>query len=417
MDTFEPAVDHDQLRLAKNWERSPLACEFAGGPVRHSLPAQTNRSIGRIALFLPSLNCGGAERATLRLAAAFAANGIEVDLVLASAEGPYLRQVPSHIRVVDLVAGRVLASLPGLVRYLRQCRPAALLSAMEHANLVALLARGIARVSTRVVVSIRITVSEDSQKGQPLRGRLATAWAGAFYRAAHGVVAVSDGVADDFARTTGFPRSGIRTIYNPVVAPELLKLAQAQVNHPWFAPDGVPVILGVGRLVPQKDFPTLIEAFAQVRSERSARLLILGDGEKRFELNALVRKLGLGTDVCLSGYIENPFAYMRRCAVFVLSSAYEGLPNSLIEAMACGAPVISTNCPSGPAEILEDGRYGALVPVGDVKAMAAEIAAALQNRPDTARSTRRAQAFSAEASAAQYLEMLLGGSSVGERAA
>jgi len=364
----------------------------------------------RIALFLPSLRCGGAERVMLKLAGAFAESGLNVDLVVAAAEGPYLSQVPPQVRLVDLAASRVLTSLPGLARYLRRYRPAALLSAMEHANLVALWARAIARVPMRVVVSIRITVSQDVQHGQPLRGRLATKCAGLFYRTAQGVVAVSDGVADDFANVTGFRRSGIRTIYNPVVASELSALAEAPVNDPWFAGGEPPVVLGVGRLTMQKDFPTLLHAFARVRSQRLARLLILGEGEKRSELEALAQKLGLGRDVRLPGYVDNPFAYMRRCSVFVLSSAYEGLPNSLIEAMACGAPVVSTDCPSGPAEILEGGRYGCLVPIGDADAMASAILAILRNAPDTTSTRQRANMFSIEASADQYLQLLLGDS-------
>jgi glycosyltransferase involved in cell wall biosynthesis len=374
-----------------------------------------NRMTDRIALFLPSLSCGGAQRAMLKLAGAFAESGLDVDLVVAAAEGPYLSHVPPQVRLVDLAASRVLASLPGLVRYLRQSRPAALLSAMEHANLVALWARAVARVSTRVVVSIRSTVSQDAANGQPWRGRLATAYAGLFYKMAEGVVAVSEGVADDFAKVTGFRRASIRTIYNPVVTPELLVLAQASLSHPWFTPGEPPVVLGVGRLTAAKDFPTLIQAFARVRSQRPARLLIVGEGEKRSELNAFLQTLGLAADVSLPGYVDNPFAYMRRCSAFVLSSISEGLPNSLIEAMACGAPVISTDCPSGPAEILERGRYGRLVPAGDVEAMAAAISATLQEVHDTAATRSRAEAFSTAASAAQYLELLLGGPLTDER--
>jgi glycosyltransferase involved in cell wall biosynthesis len=382
-----------------------------------SPPSQINRTSDRIALFLPSLRCGGAERVMLNLAGAFAGRSFDIDLVVAESAGPYLAQVPPQVRVIDLSAGRVLASLPMLIRYLRQNRPVALLSAMEHANLVALWARGIARVPTRVVVSIHTTVSQRS--GQPLRGRLATASTGLFYKKAQGVVAVSDGVADDFARVTGLRRARIRTIYNPVVTPALSVLAQAPLSHPWFVAGEPPVVLGVGRLAAPKDFPTLIQAFARIRSTRPARLLILGDGEKRSELNAWVHRLGLTADVSLPGYVDNPFAYMHRCSAFVLSSAWEGLPTALIEAMACGAPVVSTDCLSGPAEILTGGRYGQLVPVGDPEAMAAAVITILNEKPDTAATRRRAEAFSTESSAAQYLELLLGGSAAvrGRRAA
>jgi glycosyltransferase involved in cell wall biosynthesis len=281
---------------------------------------------------------------------------------------------------------------------------------MEHANVIALWARSLAIVPTRVVVSIRIAISEDMRHGQPLRGRIATTCAGLFYGAADGVVAVSDGVADDFAQVTGFRRSRIRTIYNPVVTAELSALAEAPLDDPWFAPGQPPVVLSVGRLAVQKDFPTLLRAFALVRAQRPARLLILGEGDKRPELEALARRLGVMRDVCLRGYVDNPFAYMRRCAVFVLSSAYEGLPNALIEAMACGAPVVSTDCPSGPAEILDSGKYGCLVPIGDEAAMAAATLAILRYAPDTTSTRHQAQRFSIETSADQYLGVLLGDS-------
>jgi len=376
--------------------------------MKHSPLPQTDRTTDRISLFLPSLRCGGVERVMLNLAGTFAGRCFDADLVVAEAAGPYRVQVPPQVRVIDLAAGRVLASLPGLVRYLRQNRPAALLSAMEHANLVALWARRIAGVPTRVVVSIHTTVSQGSTKGRPLRGRLATASAGLFYKMADGVVAVSDGVADDFARVTGLRRACIRTIYNPVVTPALSALAEAPLSHPWFMAGQPPVILGVGRLTAAKDFPTLIHAFARVRSVRPARLVILGDGEQRSELGAWVHRVGLAADVSLPGYVDNPFAYMHRCSAFVLSSAWEGLPTALIEAMACGAPIVSTDCASGPSEILAGGRYGRLVPVSDVDAMAAAIVTILNEKPDTAASRRRAEAFSTDSSATQYLELLLG---------
>jgi glycosyltransferase involved in cell wall biosynthesis len=191
---------------------------------------------------------------------------------------------------------------------------------------------------------------------------------------------------------------------------ELSVLAEAPMKDPWLAGGEPPVILGVGRLATQKDFSTLLHAFARVRSQRPARLLILGEGDKRFELEALAQNLGLARDVRLPGYADNPFAYMRRCSVFVLSSAYEGLPTVLIEAMACGAPVVSTDCPSGPAEILEGGRYGCLVPIGDPDAMASAILTILQDAPDTTRTRQRAEMFSIEASVDQYLNLLLGDS-------
>jgi glycosyltransferase involved in cell wall biosynthesis len=334
----------------------------------------------KIALFLPSLRGGGAERVMLNLAKGFAARGVKVDLVLAKAEGPYLAEVPPEVRVIDLKAPRVLASLPGLVRYLRRERPAALLSAMDHANVVALWARRFSGVSTRVVVSIHTTTSLALQNSRQIKARLTPYLARCFYSDADAIVAVSKGVAEDLVRITGMPAARIHVIYNPVVTPEVFARAKEPVEHPWFDAGQPPVILGVGRLTKPKDFPTLMRAFALVRRERPARLMILGEGEERPRLEALIKELGLEDDVALPGFVDNPYAYMARAAVFVLSSAWEGLPTVLVEAMACGCPVVSTDCPSGPAEILEGGKYGPLVPVGDAVGLSHKILTVLNTR-------------------------------------
>ena len=368
----------------------------------------------RVALFLPSLRGGGAERAMLNLARGFAERGLAVDMVLAKAEGPYLNQLPPNVCVVDLGASRVLASLPGLVRYLRCERPQALLSALDHANVVALWARALARVPTRIVVSVRSNTSWSTRYAPTLRARLAPLWIRPFYPWADVVVTISQGVADDLARLTGLSREKMRVIYNPVVTPEIFSKAQEPLDHPWFAPGQPPVVLGVGRLTIQKDFPTLIRAFALVRAQRPARLMILGEGEERPKLEALVRELGLEQDVALPGFVSNPYAYMARAAVFVLSSLWEGLPTALIEAMALGTPVVSTDCPSGPAEILEGGVWGKLVPVGDRDALSAAVVSSLDS-PSLPDATRRAQDFSLDRIVGEYLELLLSESSVAQQ--
>jgi glycosyltransferase involved in cell wall biosynthesis len=326
-----------------------------------------------IALFLPSLHGGGAEKVMVNLALGFVEQGLKVDLVLAKAEGPYLSRVPEEVRVVDLEARRVLYSLPGLVRYLRRERPQAMLSALNHANIVAIWAKLLARVQTRLVVSERTTLSRSIENASSVRVKLLPFLIKTFYPYADAVVAVSRGVAEDLVTTTKLPMEKIKVIYNPVITPELFAKAEEPLDHPWFRPGEPPVVLGVGRLTQAKDFPTLIRAFALVRKERPARLMILGEGEERPKLEALVRELGLEEDVALPGFVENPYKYMKRAAVFVLSSRWEGLPAVLIEAMALGTPVVATNCPSGPAEILEGGKWGRLVAVGDVNALAKAV--------------------------------------------
>lgn len=342
------------------------------------------------------------------LANGFAERGHAVDVVLAHAEGPYLADVAKAVRVVDLRARRVAASLPGLVGYLRRERPTALLSAMGHANVVAVLARGLAHVPTRVVVSEHNHFSQTQRRAVNLRGRAMGRFMRVAYPRADGVVAVSAGVADDLARSIGLPRGRIEVIYNPVVTPALEALARAPVPHPWFDGAGPPVILGVGRLTAQKDFATLIRAFARLRARQPARLVILGEGELRPALEALAAELGVQADVSLPGFVDNPFAYMRRSALFVLSSAWEGFGNVLAEAMACGCAVVSTDCPSGPAEILENGRWGRLVPVGDAPALADAMAATLAevNRPEV---QARAAAFGVENAVNACLRLMTDG--------
>ena len=184
-------------------------------------------------------------------------------------------------------------------------------------------------------------------------------------------------MANDLARATRLPRERICVAPNPVVPTDVFALAAQPVDHPWFTTGSDPVLLGVGRLAPEKDFATLIRAFARVQRHRPARLMILGEGSERGSLEALVAALGLEDSVSLPGFAINPFAYMTRAGVFVLSSLSEGSPGALIQALACGAPVVATDCQNGPREILDGGRYGRLVPVGDVPALAEAVLAAL----------------------------------------
>jgi glycosyltransferase involved in cell wall biosynthesis len=330
-----------------------------------------------------------------------------VDLILAKREGPYVSEVHENVNVVDLKAGGVLKSLPALIRYLRKAQPAALLSAMDHSNIIALWANRLARVQARVVVSVHDTLSM-SVKHSNNRARLIPYIARWCYGWADGVVAVSRGVADNLSNTIKLPRERIRVIYNPVVVPELSQMAREPVEHTWFRDGGLPVVLGAGRLTAQKDYPTLLRAFSLVIKARPARLLILGEGEERASLEAMVRDLGLKDVVDLPGFVKNPYAYMSKAAVFALSSAWEGFGNVLVEAMAVGTPVVATNCPSGPAEILENGKYGQLVKVNNAEAMAEGILAQLDRPTNSEVLQHRAREFSYDEIADQYLELLHG---------
>jgi glycosyltransferase involved in cell wall biosynthesis len=362
-----------------------------------------------VAFFLPSLIGGGAERVAMNLAQGFVSQGVPTDLVVVSGYGELAGQIPAGVRLVDLGASRVILGLLPMVAYLRRERPAAVISFMDHAGIVALWSRRLSGISTRIICTLHNTMTSAVPNSSTLRSRLMPVFIRAFYPSADEVVAVSHGVATDMSQVTGFPLARIRVIYNPVITPDLLAAAAGPPGHPWLADGGSPVVLGVGRLTRQKDFENLVRAFALVRQQQPARLLILGEGEERPALEALIAELGLGADVALPGFVAGAHSCMARAGVFVLSSAWEGLPTVLIEALALGAPVVATDCPSGPREILRGGELGRLVRPGDSKALADGILAALA---DSARRVPLAQLqeFTQEVAASAYLHLVRNGS-------
>jgi glycosyltransferase involved in cell wall biosynthesis len=354
-----------------------------------------------LALFLPTLDGGGAERVMLDVATSAAAQGVRVELVLASRRGRYLDDVPEEVPIVDLGRERTVTALLPLARYLRRRRPRALLATLEHANVVALLA-GIAAPGVPVSVREANTVTRDLQPDSA-RSRAVLWLMRRLYPRARAVIAVSQGVADELHRELAVPTERISVIANPVLTPRLQAGADAPLDHPWFADGAPPVVLGVGRLAAQKGFVDLLEAFALARPHTRCRLMILGEGDERAALEERARALGVAEDVALPGFVANPFAFMSRAAAFVLSSHWEGLPNVLIQAVALGTPVVATDCPSGPAEVLDGGRLGRLVPVGDPRAMADALLAALAAERQTPPTSWRAR-YQVDAVARQYLE-------------
>lgn len=347
---------------------------------RHAIDlAVVDDRLHHLAIFIPSMCVGGTEKAMLNLATDLSRRGHRVDMVLARAEGAYVDELPATVRIVNLDSSRVLTSLPALVNYLRTHSPEVMLSALTHANLVAVWARRLSGARTRLVVSERSTLSIAAPLANALLGHIFPVLARRFYPWADRVVAVSNGVAADLIERIGIPVEKVSVIDNPVITPEFDRKMHGSVKHPWFGVDGSPVVLATGRLTREKDYPTLLRAFKTVIQSSNARLVILGEGEERTSLEGLVRELYLQDVVSLPGYTKNPYPYMAQADVFVLSSQLEGLPAVLIEALACGTPVVSTDCPSGAREILNDGEYGVLVPVGDSDRLASAIAKALRN--------------------------------------
>jgi len=322
-------------------------------------------SPSRIALFLPSLSGGGAERVMVEIANGLAGKGLEVDLVVGQAQGPYLHAIGKNVKLKELGARRVLRSLVPLIIYLRRSRPDVLISAMDYANTVAVAATRLGRRRTKAIVTVHSTVSRRVEHSSSFKERVVLFALRRLYRRAAAVVTVSEGAGADLRRITDLREGAITVIANPIPVSKIAERAMDTVAPLWPESDHCPTILACGRLVTAKNFVLLLEAFRNVRDQGSARLVILGEGPQRLLLEKRISALGLSNDVRMPGWVDNPFAYMRRANLFVSSSLWEGFGNVLVEALASGCPVVATDCPSGPAEILEGGKWGKLVPVGD----------------------------------------------------
>jgi glycosyltransferase involved in cell wall biosynthesis len=359
-----------------------------------------------IAFFLMDLNGGGAEKVMLSLANGFAKQGLEVDLVLVKLEGEYLTSISPKVRTIDLKSRRLIAGLPKLVKYLKKNRPKVMISALEDPNTIAIIAKILARVPTRTIVTVHNHLSRECMQSSHLKRKLTPFFIRWLFPIADKVVSVSQGVADDAARLSGLNPEHIQVIYNPIFSPDLLEKFQAPVNHHWFDARQPPVILGVGRLTKQKDFATLIRAFALVQRRYPVKLMILGQGEELPTLEALVKELNLVNVVTFSGFVANPYAYMTKAKMLVMTSIFEGFGNVLVEGMVAGISVVSTDCESGPSEILANGKYGMLAAVGDVQGLATAMINTLNNPFDPEFLKKRGQEFSLEAALAKYQKLL-----------
>ena len=373
----------------------------------------------RLALFLYGLTGGGATRRVFSLAKGFGERGHEVDLVVVDPHGPLLTAVKrAPLNLVPLRGGalslplkrrlKLFLATSSLAAYLRERRPEVFLSAANHAHLTAIKAwLKAGRPSALILrLSNHLSGSLSWERGprkalQAFKRRAVKK----FYREADFWVAVSRYVLEDALSLMAYPRARTRVIYNPIPVEEIRARAKEPPPHPWLREKRFPVVLGAGRLSPQKDFSTLIRAFARVVQEKDARLIILGKGREKKRLLSLAKKLGLAERVSFPGFFENPWSFMARADVFVLSSRYEGLPGVLLEALALGCPVVSTDCLGGCAEILEGGRYGPLVPVGDHVALSRAILSVLEAPPPSAILRRRAEEFGVEQAVSAYLEV------------
>lgn len=361
-----------------------------------------------LAIFVATSGHSGVDRIISNLLPEFSRAGLRVDLLRVRNHGPWIKDLPPGARAIDLERKHVTHSLRPLTRYLRDNRPRVMLSDKDRANRTALRALQSAKVDTRCFLRLGTTASANlANKG------FLDAWIERRslrrYWMADGVIVPSTGAAEDLAHIAGLAREHIHVLPNPVITPEMEKgtVADTPTPHPWLSDDAqLPVVLACGSLTPRKDYATLINAFAALQRLQPSRLLILGRGDEYERLTHLARELGIGDRVEFPGFIDDPLPWMRRAAVFAHTSRWEGLGIVLIEALACGTPVVAMDCPSGPAEVLDHGRYGTLIRLGDIDGFTNALARAIISGTDRAANRERAQEFTTKAAAAAYIAAL-----------
>jgi glycosyltransferase involved in cell wall biosynthesis len=331
----------------------------------------------KIAIFAATSGHSGVDRIISNLCLGISQHGIAVDLLKIRNHGPYINPIPDGVHIVDLGVSHGYSSLFPLVRYLRREKPAVLLTDKDKINRLAILARMLARVPTKNAVRIGTTISSNLARRSFLRRYGQYSSIRLLYRFADTIITPSKGAAEDLARIAHLPPERVSVLPSPIIDDAFFAKSNEPLSHTWFLPNSPPVIVGVGELCERKDFATLLKAFAVVRQRKEARLLILGEGRKRVELENLARQLGIVEHVSMPGFVANPYPYIRRASVFVLASRAEGLGLALLEALALGVPCVATDCPSGPREILQEGRLGILVPVGDYNILAQAILTSL----------------------------------------
>ncbi|NKF21651.1 glycosyltransferase [Solimonas marina] len=330
----------------------------------------------RVAFFLATSGHSGVDRLMKNLIPAVARRGYAVDQLKVRKHGPDLGDVPG-VRVMDLGVSHTYSALWPLMRYLRRERPAVMLSDKDKVNRTAVFARALSAAPTALVLRSGTTISVDLAHRGPFDRWLQRTSMRVLYRGARAVLTPSDAASRDLAAFTGLPIQLVHTVPSPIVPAALLHDTPAAPMHPWFVPGAAPVILGVGELSPRKDYATLVRAFARLRAQRDVRLVLLGRGAQLDALRALATQLGVADDVDFPGFRPDVFAFMAHAAVFALTSRWEGFGNVIAESLACGTPVVSTDCPGGIRSFLQDGALGRLVPIGDDAALADALAATL----------------------------------------
>lgn len=360
----------------------------------------------KIGIYLPNLEGGGAERAFLELSYLLSKMGVSVDIIIARKIGPYVTEIPDCVRVVELMASRKFSIVIRLIGYLKRERPDVLLAGGDVSNAIAIISCLIAGLRDRCVVSQRSVLRRAWQVQRPKTYWLWLLVLKALYKRARYVISNSQNAYEELVQSFGINRESCTVIYNSVDSDRIENLSESVLDDPWFSQSSLPVVISIGSLTEMKDMSNLIRAFSIVRQEYICNLLILGEGPERNRLIDLIDSMELNDSVRLPGFVSNPFPMLKRSRVFVSSSKVEGCPNVVQQALACSTPIVATDCEGASAELLEFGKWGRLVPVGDPERMAAAIVAVL-NDPKPPDGRIRAADFSPESTVLAYLKILL----------
>ena len=362
--------------------------------------------IERLALFLPHLKGGGAEKMMLNLAEGFVSRGVMVDILLLRSEGEYLDLIPKNAQIFNFTSIHPVVSFCKFIRYLRKERCGTILATFGT-DVLSLIAKKTFKRDLRVFVRLARPLSREFSPHYSLAWRTSFRVLKYLLPSANGIISISHDMTEDLIATVPGSSSLVETIYNPTVKPDIIIKSRLSTGHPWMDKNrNIPVILSVGRLAVEKDHVTLLKAFSRVMKETPVRLVLLGQGPLEKKLKSYVQDLGISKMVDFVGFKKNPYSFMASADVTVLSSISEGCPNALIESMACGTPVVSTNCLSGPREVLVDGRYGSLVPTKDDKKLAEEIIKTLKKPLKKLVLQKRSNDFSLEVSLGHYMKFL-----------
>lgn len=351
-------------------------------PIFLEKPQKTSHQSSKLAFFTHKLDTYGIGRVLFNLAVGFATQGWQIDIVVSEKSSDCHFQFPENVNLVVLSTPRrasdlSIAGLFEFTHYLKQAKPKAVIAFTHYNNEIAILAKYLSGQNTKVIVSDHTILSETTKVAVRKTRRLIPKIARWLYPLADARIAVSQAIQQDLAKIIHLSPDHIQVIYNPIIEPKIFNQSKAPIDHPWFTAKDRPIILAIGRLAYEKDFRTLIHAFAKVNQQIPSRLVILGEGREQEQLLRLISELQLTEDVLFPGFVENPYAYIAKTDLLTVSSRWEGLSNVVIEALAFQLPIVSTQC-GGPAEILNHGEYGTLVPIGDALAMSQAIVETLQ---------------------------------------